>query len=126
VGCDKDLDSTDVIAAAPPGDVTVTQSKLQHEFKHAAKFGVAGNPKGPTSQQLGNFAQALCNHLNKADNDRIEGNWFEGRPGGCECTHNYDPHTDLCVGVNRNNEIVYAMQLGPAQVGHLSSTGKLR
>jgi hypothetical protein len=96
-----------------------TIAKLQHEFKHAAQFGVTGNWNAKNAAA---FAEALNNHIAKEGIQKIEGTYRNTQ----KVTHYYDPATKLNVMLDKDGNLVGAWELGKDQLTCLLNTGNVQ
>jgi hypothetical protein len=92
--------------------------RLQHEYKHAADFGVIG-PWNSTNRDL--FRQSIENHINSAP-VQIQGTYRGNTP----VTHHFDPATSLWTAVDNNGNFVAGWKLSPAQVYYLNTKGNVQ
>ena len=125
--------SADVVGALIPGvtglgegvrtargaveGLSFTRRQLQHAFKHSNDFGVSGNVNNKT---LSEFSSAIQSHVNAPGTQAIEGS-YRGNP----VTHHVNPETGVNVIQGPAGDFVSGWKLSPAQLGHVTTTGKL-
>jgi len=94
-----------------------TRSQLQHGFKHAEDFGVAGNANNKT---LAEFSAAIQNHVTAPGTQVIQGTYR-----GQSVTHFVDPSTGLNVIRDTSGNFLSGWKLSPQQLEHVLTSGKL-
>src|SRR5690606_5672679 len=85
----KLLGSAKLLAKEGSTAIGFSRPQLQHAFKHAADFGVSGNPSNKT---LAEFSSAIQRHVDSSSTVAIQGTYR-----GAEVTHFVDPGTGLNV-----------------------------
>jgi hypothetical protein len=95
-----------------PVQMTASQSKLQHEFKHAFQFGIEGNWNKANGAK---FAEALQKHI---DNTPGRDGTYRGI---MKVTHYYDEKTKLNVMLDEHGNLVGAWKLAPRQWPHMDT-----
>lgn len=94
-----------------------TRPQLQHAFKHAEDFGVAGNANNKTLSQ---FSSALQVHVDAAGTRAIQGT-YRGNP----VTHFVDSNTGLNVIRDSSGNFLSGWKLSPEQLQNVMTRGKL-
>jgi hypothetical protein len=97
--------------------LSFTERQLQHEFVHAADFGVAGSS---TAATRADFLSALVDHIDDPTTQRTVG-WF-GRSQQ-PAVHYFNPNTGLNVFTDVSGGFWGAWRLGPGQIRSLQETG---
>ncbi|HEV2474070.1 MAG TPA: colicin D domain-containing protein [Chthonomonadales bacterium] len=107
-----------VSVEAQPIVVRIGVGTLQHEFKHAAQFGIEGDWSKSTAEL---FQEAIEQHIANAP-VRIAGTFR----GTIPVTHYFDAETGLWAAVDRNGFLRAAWKLSPKQVKFLLSVPNVR
>src|SRR5690606_7938405 len=94
-----------------------SRPQLQHAFKHAADFGVSGNPSNKT---LAEFSSAIQRHVDSSSTVAIQGTYR-----GAEVTHFVDPGTGLNVMKDASGNFLSGWKLSDQQLKHVLDDGKL-
>lgn len=94
-----------------------SRSQLQHAFKHAGDFGVAGNPNNKT---LSEFGAAIQRHVDSDSTVAIQGTYR-----GVDVTHFVDPGTGLNVMKDSSGNFLSGWKLSDQQLKHVLDDGKL-
>jgi Colicin D len=94
-----------------------TRSQLQSKFKHAADFGIGGNPN---TQTLADFQAALAQHVYSPNTMQIPGT-FHQEP----VIHYVDPTTGLDVIVDSLGNVISGWRLNPSQLQNVLTRGSL-
>jgi len=66
------------------------------------------------------FEKALKSHVDSTSTLTINGTYNK-----IQVTHYYNPNTGLNLMVNKSGEFVSGWKLNPAQIKHLTTTGKI-
>lgn len=104
-------------AGAGRAAMSYSRSSLQHAFKHAGDFGVAGNASNKT---LAAFSDAIQQHVGAAGTQAIKGTYR-----GQSVIHHLDPQTGLNVIQRESGEFLSGWKLSQQQLKHVQTTGKL-
>jgi len=96
----------------------ISQSKLQHEFKHAPDFGVEGNWSKANGEA---FKQAIYNHIYRVEN-AIKGTYR----GNTSVTHYFDPTNNLNVMLDSKGNYIGGWKLSVEQVANLLRNGNIQ
>ena len=99
-------------AANGPQFINISRGQLQHAFKHAEDFGVAGNANNVT---LAEFNAAIQNHVNGTNTQVIQGT-YRGQP----VTHFVDSATGLNVIRDSSNNFLSGWRLNSAQLMNIN------
>ncbi len=105
------------IGTSPHG-ITFAPKNLQHEFGHAADFGVTGNWNKANAAL---FQQAIEGHIANAP-VQISGTFR----GSIPVTHYFDPATNLWAAVDNLGMFRAGWKLSPAQAKHLLTHGNVQ
>jgi hypothetical protein len=101
------------VTQIPPRQIRFTEPrKVQHEFKHAADFGIHGNWN--TSNRSA-FQTALTRHVQNPNVREIRGTYRGIHP----VIHYVEPHTRLWVATDLHGHFVAAWKLSAIQYHHL-------
>jgi len=95
----------------------IRRRQLQHAYKHAHYFGIAG-PANKTT--LETFRLALMRHVQSPDTHILQGS-FRGVP----VTHFVNVDTRLWVMRDAGGDFLSAWKLNLVQLSHLMKTGRL-
>jgi hypothetical protein len=104
-------------AKAAVDGIGFTRSQLQHAFKHAKDFGIAGNANNKTMSE---FSSVLQSHVDAVGTRAIQGT-YRGKP----VTHHLDPSTGLNVIRDTSGNFMSGWKLSPQQLQNVLTTGKL-
>jgi RHS repeat-associated protein len=94
-----------------------SRAQLQHAFKHAGDFGVAGNPNNRT---LSEFGAAIQRHVESESTLAVQGTYR-----GVDVTHFVDPGTGLNVMKDSSGSFLSGWKLSDQQLKHVLDDGKL-
>ena len=108
--------ATGELQALGVGELSFPRSQLQHEFPHAAEFGVKGTATNP---DLAAFQRAILTHIER----------FKPVAGKFKQTvdvyHFTDPNTGLNVMIRPDGEFLAAWKLHPIQLRNVLTRGSL-
>ncbi len=97
--------------------INFSRPQLQHAFKHASDFGVAGNASTKT---LDEFSATLQRHVESMSTKAIVGT-YRGKP----VTHFIDLETGLNVIRDKTGNFLSGWRLSQPQLEHVLKNGKL-
>ena len=106
-----------VVAERVVPEIGYTRGQLQHAFKHAKDFGIAGNPSNKT---IGEFSTAIQNHIAAPGTQVIQGTYR-----GHTVTHFLDPITGLNVIQDSSGNFLSGWKLSLKQLEYVTTTGKV-
>ncbi len=92
--------------------------KLQHEYKHANDYGVAGNWNNANKEA---FEQAIRSQMDAVRNP-ILGTYR----GNIQVYHFYDPKTGLDTMIDMAGNFIAGWKLSPEQIANLLRTGNVQ
>ncbi|WP_236202328.1 colicin D domain-containing protein, partial [Pseudomonas pseudonitroreducens] len=98
-------------------EIAFNQGQLQHAFKHAADFGVAGNQN---KAALNEFERAIQSHISDPGTKLIYGT-YRGSP----VSHFVNPSTGLNVIRDSAGNFLSGWKLNPQQLKYVLRDGKL-
>jgi hypothetical protein len=98
-------------------EVTIDTAQLRSKFKHAADFGVTGNPN---KANLAAFQDAIDAHIADPANRVIQGT-YRGNP----VTHIVNPSSGINVLVAPDSSFISGWKLNPAQLKNVLTRGSL-
>ncbi len=95
----------------------ITQSQLQHVFKHAKDFGVEGN----WNKAKGEILKArILDHIEQDSTEYIEGSYNH-----IPVIYYYNPMTNLNVIASREGRLISGWRLNAKQIFHLTTHHRL-
>lgn len=95
----------------------ITQSQLQHAFKHAKDFGIVGNWNKANGAA---FRRSIQSHIDDSATEIIQGT-YRGNP----VHHFYNPKTNLNVIRDENMNFLSGWKLSAQQQRYVTTTGNL-
>lgn len=106
-----------VLAKEAVSSLGFGRSQLQHAFKHAGDFGIAGNANNKT---LDAFSTAIQNHVADVGTTAIQGTYR-----GADVTHFVNQSTGLNVMKDSSGNFLSGWKLSQQQLEHVLKDGKL-
>ena len=113
----KMLRGASLIAKEGIMSMNFSRPQLQHAFKHAGDFGVAGNANNKT---LTEFGSAIERHVASDSTVAIQGTYR-----GNDVTHFVDPATGLNVMKDSSGSFLSGWKLSNQQLNHVLESGSL-
>jgi hypothetical protein len=106
-----------VLAKEAVSSLGFGRSQLQHAFKHAGDFGIAGNANNKT---LAAFSTAIQGHVDDVATIAIQGTYR-----GSDVTHFVNASTGLNVMKDASGNFLSGWKLSAQQLEHVLKDGKL-